>query len=145
VSIHSLSVHSLHFLGEEVDFQGRKVKNIVLDSETFALGPQKLLQSDEVVVTRLDRTLTSGAILTADKTGMGVVRGGSVLAGQLCKSCVWAWPMSYAHVTALLAEAVKELRARQESEVAVLKAEVSQLRALVQELLLLQGGQRKAV
>jgi hypothetical protein len=46
--------------------------------------------------------------------------------------------VAYAHVTALLAEAVKELRARQESEVAALKAEVSQLRALVQELLLEQ-------
>jgi hypothetical protein len=43
-----------------------------------------------------------------------------------------------AHVTAVLADAVKELSPRQESEVAALKAEVSQLRALVQELLLLQ-------
>jgi hypothetical protein len=70
VSIAKLSVGELNFHSGEVDFHGSKVKNIVLDSDTFELGPQKLLQAEGVVISKLAQTaVTHGALLTASDQG----------------------------------------------------------------------------
>jgi hypothetical protein len=70
VSIAKLSVGELNFQSGEVDFHGSKVKNIVLDSDTFELGPQKLLQAEGVVISKLAQTaVTHGALLTASDQG----------------------------------------------------------------------------
>lgn len=86
VSIARLSVRDLEFLSSEIDFQGRKVKNIVLDSDTFELGPQKRLQAEEVVLSRLGGISAEGSLpflTTAEDGKIGTLQGVSYANGVL--------------------------------------------------------------
>lgn len=85
VSIPHLSVQDIRFESAEIDFQGRRLKNMVLDSETFALGPQKSLEADQMSITGLQKTeVKSGALLFANSAGkIGASTGLSYTNGVL--------------------------------------------------------------
>ena len=84
IHIPHLAVQELQFLSPEIDFQGRKVKNIVLDSETFALGPQRSISTEQLVVSSLSKGAAEGSFLTADATGkVGALSGVSFANGVL--------------------------------------------------------------
>ena len=51
IHISTLSVDDIVYSGGTIDFHGRTVKNIVLDTDTFMLGPQKSLVTDSLVIT----------------------------------------------------------------------------------------------
>lgn len=84
VAIAQLSVRELHFQSDEVDFRGRTLKNVKLDGDSFVLGPQRRLQTDELVLTRVDASLSSGALLSASAEGkVGALSGVSYANGVL--------------------------------------------------------------
>ena len=71
VHINSLSVNDIVYASNTIDFHGRTVKNIVLDTDTFMLGPQKSLYTDELTIT----TSANDSVLITNNNGSVVSSG----------------------------------------------------------------------
>ncbi len=71
VHINSLSVNDIVYASNVIDFHGRTVKNIILDTDTFMLGPQKSLYTDELTIT----SSTKDSVLIANSNGSVVSSG----------------------------------------------------------------------
>ncbi len=71
VHINSLSVNDIVYASNIIDFHGRTVKNIVLDTDTFMLGPQKSLYTDELTIA----SSANDSVLFANSNGSVVSSG----------------------------------------------------------------------
>jgi len=64
-------VNDIEYASNITDFHGRTVKNIVLDTDTFMLGPQKSLYTDELTIA----SSANDSVLIANNNGSVVSSG----------------------------------------------------------------------